>query len=420
MAIEVVVPRLGWSMDEGTFGQWLKREGELVERGDALFVLEGEKAAQDIESFDRGILRIPPDAPQPGDVVKVGQVLAFLVGENEAVPSSEKQEGKQGAGATPQASGDATSLTATLAVSRPSPPAPTRTRSRATPRARRLAEQLGVDWTTINGSGRAGRIRERDVAQAVRAREGAKPQANATATSQPVRTKGAPAPLAVSRLRQTIASRMLAGAHETAPVTLTTRCEATNLVALRQQFANARREADDIVPGYSDLIVKLASIALARHPLLASQWTDGQIIPPDGPHIAVAVDTEAGLVAPVIRDVDRLSVREVARELRQLADLARSGKLSAAQMQGGVFTVTNLGTYGVDAFTPIINLPQCAILGVGRIVREPAVVGEQIVPRDQITLSLTFDHRIVDGAPAARFLQDLCLGISNPAAWLVP
>ena len=124
MAIEVVVPRLGWSMDEGTFGQWLKREGELVERGDALFVLEGEKAAQDIESFDRGILRIPADAPQPGDVVKVGQVLAFLVGENEAVPSAEKREEKQGAGAKPQASGDATYPTATLAISRPSPPAP--------------------------------------------------------------------------------------------------------------------------------------------------------------------------------------------------------------------------------------------------------------------------------------------------------
>jgi pyruvate dehydrogenase E2 component (dihydrolipoamide acetyltransferase) len=420
MAIEVVVPRLGWSMDEGTFGQWLKRDGEFVERGQALFVLEGEKAAQDIESFDQGILRIPADAPQPGDVVKVGQVLAFLVDKGDRAPFEE-----EGAAlAKPQVSTSpdrAMAPSPTLAVSRESATRSLHTRSRAnaTPRARRLAEQLGVDWTTLNGSGRAGRVRERDVAKAASDREGAKPQASEGGLEQSRETKDSRAPLAVSRLRQTIASRMSAGAHETAPVTLTTRCDATNLVALREQFKAARREDDEAVPGYSDLIVKLSAVALERHPLLAAQWNEGKILPPAGFHIAVAVDTEGGLMAPVIRDVDRLSVRQVASEMRKLADLARTGKLSASQMQGGVFTVTNLGMFGVETFTPIINLPQCAILGVGRIVLEPALLGERIVPREQVSLSLTFDHRLVDGAPAARFFQELCTGIANPAAWLV-
>jgi pyruvate dehydrogenase E2 component (dihydrolipoamide acetyltransferase) len=137
-------------------------------------------------------------------------------------------------------------------------------------------------------------------------------------------------------------------------------------------------------------------------------------------HLSVAVDTDAGLVAPVVRDVDRLTLRQVAEQIRTLAGRARQGKLSADEMQLGVFTITNLGAFGIDAFTPIINMPQVAILGVGAIVREPAVVDGQIVVRDRLTLSLTFDHRVVDGAPAARFLKDLRQGIEQPAAWLVP
>jgi pyruvate dehydrogenase E2 component (dihydrolipoamide acetyltransferase) len=213
---------------------------------------------------------------------------------------------------------------------------------------------------------------------------------------------------------------MSAGAHETAPVTLTTRCDATNLVNLREQFRTAERGAEEIVPSYNDLLVKLTAMILTRHPLLAAQWGEREILLPEGFHISVAVDTEAGLLAPVVRDADRLTLRQIAAEMRNLSGLARSGKLSSEQMQGGVFTITNLGMLGIDAFTPIINLPQCAILGVGRIVCEPAVVNGQIVPRDQMTLSLTFDHRVVDGAPAARFLNDLRMAIEHPAAVLVP
>jgi pyruvate dehydrogenase E2 component (dihydrolipoamide acetyltransferase) len=226
--------------------------------------------------------------------------------------------------------------------------------------------------------------------------------------------------LAVSPIRRTIAARMLAGVHETAPVTLTTRCDATNLVSLRSQFRAAEGGGDEIVPDYNDLIVKLTATALERHPIMTAHWTDREIVFAQAIHISIAVDTDSGLLAPVVRDANALTLRQLATEIRRLANRARDGELSTDEMQQGVFTITNLGAFGIDAFTPIINLPQAAILGVGQIVREPAVVADQIVPRDQLTLSLTFDHRVVDGAPAARFLKDLRQGIEQPGAWLVP
>src|SRR5262245_49716988 len=423
MAIEIVVPRLGWSMDEGTFGEWLKKEGEFVKRGEALFVLEGEKSAQDIESFDEGILRLPPDAPQPGDVVKVGQVLAFLVAKGEAAPFEgappAKAVAKPQAPATVAGAEAASSVVGSHGGQRAT--SATTTHTRASPRARRRAEQAGVDLATVQGTGSTGRIRERDVIAVV------KPQANEVSTGRsdptakaPPVTHSARRTLAISPVRKTIAARMSAGVHETAPVTLTTRCDATNLVNLRDQFRDAERGATEAVPSYNELLVKLTAMTLEHHPLLAAQWTEREILLPDCIHVSFAVETEAGLLAPVIRDADKLTVRQIAAELRRLVDRARKGQLSADEMQGGVFTITNLGMFKIDSFTPIINLPQCAILGVGRIAREPAVVNDQIVPRDQMTLSLTFDHRVVDGAPAARFLNDLRLAIEHPAAVLVP
>jgi len=431
MAIEVVVPRLGWSMDEGTFGEWLKRDGEFVKAGQALFVLEGEKSAQDIESFDEGILRIPADGPRPGDTVKVGQVLAFLVQAGEAPPfdaastatvaggkdakppatAGESTHGKSPAAAVAAvvAGGFATSGAALKAAPAHTP------RVIASPRARRRAAQMGIDVTTLHGSGRTGRIRERDVLGA-----GAIPQATSGAANDAAAiSSDAPRTLAVSRLRQTLAARMLAGATETAPVTLTMRCDATNLVSLRSQF-RAAGSTGQIAPDYNDIIVKLTATALERHPIMTARWADREIVFAEGMHLAIAVDTDAGLVAPVVRDANRKTLRQVGEQIRELAGRARDGKLSADEMQQGVFTITNLGAFGVDAFTPIINLPQVAILGVGAIVREPAVVDDQIVIRDRLTLSLTFDHRVVDGAPAARFLKDLRQGIEQPGAWLVP
>jgi pyruvate dehydrogenase E2 component (dihydrolipoamide acetyltransferase) len=269
-----------------------------------------------------------------------------------------------------------------------------------TPRARRAARELGIDWRRLRGGGRSGRIRERDVRTA--------------ATAAPA---SAGRVLPPTPVRKVIAERMARSAHTAAPVTLTTAVDATNLVGLRAQFKAAGGEP---VPGYTDLIVKLTALVLRRHPQLNALWRDDGLFLSDAVHIGIAVDTDAGLLAPVLRDVAALAVRQVAEQSRALIEQARAQRLTAEQMQGGTFTVTNLGMHSIDAFTPIINLPQVAILGVGRITRQPAVVNEQIVPRDRLTLSLTFDHRAVDGGPAARFLDALRGAIEQPAAWLVP
>ncbi|MGH7222167.1 MAG: 2-oxo acid dehydrogenase subunit E2, partial [Gemmataceae bacterium] len=184
-------------------------------------------------------------------------------------------------------------------------------------------------------------------------------------------------------------------------------------------FKSAASQTDALVPSYTDVIVKLTAAALRQHPLLQAQWREDGLFVPERLDIAVAVDTEAGLLAPVLRSVDRLTLRQIAARSRELIEQARSYRLSADDMRDATFTVSNLGNFGIDAFTPIIHLPQCAVLGIGNIVREPVVRHNRIVPGNMLTLSLTFDHRVVDGAPAARFFQTLRSYVENPAPWII-
>jgi pyruvate dehydrogenase E2 component (dihydrolipoamide acetyltransferase) len=211
---------------------------------------------------------------------------------------------------------------------------------------------------------------------------------------------------------------MAESAQTVAAVTLTTEADASELVALREQMKAVLTPRGRLVPGYTDLIVKLTAVALQEHPLLNASWKESEIVIPDDIHIAVAVDTDAGLLVPVVRSVPFKSVEQIAGELRTLAEKAHSRQLSPDDLQGGTFTVTNLGMYGIDAFTPIVNLPQCAILGVGRIISKPAVHNDQVVPRAMMALSLTFDHRVVDGGPAARFLNTVREYVEQPYLWL--
>ena len=410
MAIEIRIPRLGWSMEEGTFLGWLKQDGDAVKSGDVLYELEGEKATQEIESLDAGILRIPPNAPAPGAVVAVGALLGYLVGDGEAIPvaastalesvahevarlSNPQRERGRGLQESPDPSSHGASSLADASGYN--------AEARhviASPRARRVAGELGVDWTGLHGSGRDGRVRERDVRQA------------ATEVGS-----------SLSPRRRVIADRMFASHQQTAPVTLTTRANATQLVRLRNTFKASREPG--IVPSYTDIVAKLLVTVLRQHPQLASRWAGDRLVVPgegDDLPIGIAVDTEDGLLVPVIHHVSTLSLRQLAERSRILIEQARAGKLSAADMQGGVFTITNLGAFGIDAFTPIINVPETAILGLGAIRREPvALDNDQITVRDHLTLSLTFDHRVTDGAPAARFLQTLRDAIENPAEWLL-
>jgi pyruvate dehydrogenase E2 component (dihydrolipoamide acetyltransferase) len=443
MAHEITIPRLGWSMEEGVFSGWLKQDGDAVRQGDPLFELEGEKAIQEIEAVDAGILRIPTNGPLPGSVVKVGAVVGYLVAEGESLPVGEtpdvaaidpgSKEFSEGTPSRPTESvaGNATMPPAAgpsvrrraresgVAIEQvagtgrggrilaedieraSSQPLPSPLPPVASPRARRVAAELEIDWTQLTGTGAGGRIREQDVLAARR-----------------------PSPagrrIPLTSRRKVIAQRMVASRQQTVPVTLTTKADAANLVNLREQFKITKGESP--IPGYQDIITKLVAGALRRHPLLGGRWDeDAIVLPADNEvHIGMAVDTEDGLLVPVLHNAAQLSLIELAAKSRKLISQARDGKLTAADMQGSVFTITNLGTYGIDAFTPIINVPETAILGLGAIRREPVVLDDGgIVSRHQITLSLTFDHRILDGAPAARFLQNIATAIANPSAALL-
>jgi len=392
MPIEVIIPRLGWSMDEGLFGEWLINDGDFVNVGDMLFVLEGEKALQEIESFDEGILHIPADAPQSGDTVAVGQRLAYLLAEGESPPAPDT---------TAPVAENVENVQPAHKPTQPTEPV-TRTANRvvASPRARRTARQLGVEWATIPGSGRNGRIRERDVIAAAQ---------QSPAQAGLPKTRGTLQP--PSKMRRTIAQRMLAAVQQTAPVTLTTKVDASQLFAARQRYKSSGAEN---APSYNDILVQLVANSLPQFPELNASWINDAVYTYDEINIAIATDTPQGLLAPVLRNATELSLEEIAAESQRLTEQARSGQLTEEQLSGGTFTITNLGMFDIDHFTPIINLPQTAILGIGRIADEPVIAGDKVIPGKTLSLSRTCDHRVIDGAPAARWLQRLSELILQP------
>jgi pyruvate dehydrogenase E2 component (dihydrolipoamide acetyltransferase) len=398
-------------MEEGTFVEWLKREGDRVEPGEALFGLESDKSAENIEAIDAGILRLVAESPRPGDRVKVGQVIACLLTEGECesgqIAGSVSDGKHSGAEQKAKSVSDGKRAVADASGSLAQQPAnPLLARRAITPRARRVARERGIDVNNLQGTGRNGRIRERDILAAA-------PEFLANEATE---GRQAGKLLPHTAIRRTVAARMVAGVTQAAPVTLFAKVDATSLVNLRRQLHSAWR---DQTPSISDLVMKLTAIALREHPLLQAQWREDGLFVPERIDIALGVDTESGLLAPVVRNVDQLTLRQLTAGTREQVALARAGKVSVEQMRDATFTVTNLGMFGIDAFTPIINLPQCAVLGIGRIVREPAEWEGSIVPRDRMTLSLTFDHRVVDGAPAARFLQTLAGRVEQPAGWLM-
>lgn len=455
MAIEILMPRLGWTMEEGTLVEWMKQDGDPVQPGDIMFTVESDKALNEVESFEEGIFRIPPDSDVVGKTVPVGTVLAYIVKVGEAAPFEQSgQEPRLTPSAEPEPVAEASAQPV------PVNNAKSHTQNGAmptiSPRARRVAQELGVEWVTLKGSGRSGRIVERDVRAAqVRAAAPAaqiSPVAKRAAedlgvdvgvlaaqmpgqriTREHVERAAQPAPVishpasnetrtAMPRVRQVIAERMSTSARTTAPVTLTTEVDATELVKMRQGLKATGQGDSRPVPSYNDLLAKLVAEALLAHPQLNARIDGDAIVTSEAVHMGFAVDTERGLIVPVVRDVQTKSVRQIAAEGVELVERAREGTLRSDEMTGGTFTITNLGMYEIDAFTPIINLPQCAILGVGRIVPKQVVVdveAERMAIRHMLFLSLTFDHRLVDGAPAARFLQQVKRYVEQPYLWLL-
>ncbi len=429
MPTQVLVPPLGQTVDTLSFAAWLKHEGERVQQGEALYVVETDKATLDVESPATGILSQVTAAP--GDQVKVLSPIAMILTDSEVSVQASLSHGSRvfvsprarrlaEAESVPLDQLDATgpegavverdvhaylaerraaeaqaarvAASAPLAAAQP-PPA-------ASPLARRLAEQNGLDLLQVPGSGPRGQITREDVAAAL-----AGQASNEQATPEPQPTEA----YSLSGIRAVIAERMSTSSRETAPVTLTAEADATEFVRLREKLT-----ADGVPVSYNDLLLYSLSKALHAHPRLNASLDGDSIKVWPQIDVGLAVDTERGLLVPVLRSVDRLGLAEIAARTRALTERARAGQCSPDELRGGTFTLTNLGMFGIDAFTPIINLPECAILGVGRIKTEPAWIGDHVEPRQKVWLSLTFDHRLMDGGPAARFLQTVVKFVEKP------
>jgi pyruvate dehydrogenase E2 component (dihydrolipoamide acetyltransferase) len=442
MAVEVVMPRLGWTATEGVLTAWLMPSGASVKPGDVLFAVEGDKAVEEIESLDGGILHIPQDAPQPGDTVPVGQLLAYILEDGEDPPAVPEGRAslRQGAAAPDLSVPGAVATVADHGSTDQARPA-------IGPRARKAALELGVDWTVLQGSGRTGRIVERDVRAAAEsppsdilsmspvARRLARElgvgmdvlsQAfpNVRITADMVRQIGVAAAEAqadtipYTPTRQAIAANLTESLARAAPVTLTTELNATELVRLRDHLkADARAD----VPTYNDLFLKILAHALQDHPVMNATVLEGGVRMNEQVDIGLAVHTDRGLLVPVVRHVHQKNLGQLHADTTDLIDRARTGNLKAQDMQGSTFTLTNLGAMDVDHFTPILPAGHTAILGLGRITVKPMVMDEarqDIGVGHAMALSLVFDHKAVDGAPAAGFLQRIKQFAERPYLWL--
>ncbi len=429
MANEITLPRLGWDMTEGALDSWRKKDGEFVQQGEILFEMEGDKAVQEVEALDSGYLRISPNAPKQGEKVPVGTVIGFLVPENELadfrLPGASLPEPVEQAASAPAAANVIAEKVEQVVVNAGDGH---KRRIYISPYAKKMADSLGVEWHAIKGSGLAGRIMAKDVEQAAllqkSSAQAAVPAVKMKAVAELVTAAPAPAGqrIEMTQIRKKIAEHMAFSAHTAAPVTLTSEVDATEMVALRKALKDDAGSSGQAVPSYNDLLAKLCSQALLEYPHVNARIEGDEIVQLAGVNVALAVDTERGLIVPVLRDVQAKNLRQIARESAVLIEKTRSGTVSYADLQGATFTITNLGMFDIDAFTPIIDLPQCAILGVGRIVAKQVVIdaeNERVAIRQRVVLSLTFDHRLIDGAQAAKFLQRVKKLVENPYLWLV-
>jgi pyruvate dehydrogenase E2 component (dihydrolipoamide acetyltransferase) len=388
--IEVTMPKFGLTMHEGTVQRYFKAVGEPVTAGEPLYEVETEKVLYEVESPASGVLALQLVAE--GDAVECGVAVAIIAEAGDDLAALAARYGN-GAAAKPAPPAPA----ADRARARPAAAAaPLAGRRPASPVARKLAAELQVDIDAVEGPGPGGRITREDVerAAAAPASAAAKPAARQPAAAVSAAAERTP----LRGTRKVIAERMHSSLRDTAQITITTEADVTAATELRARL----KQTFDVT--YTDMLVHAASRALVRHPRMNSHLEGAEIVTPREVNVGIAVALDEGLIVPIVCDAARKPLADIAIESRALGEKAHAGRLKLEDVTGGTFTVTNLGTYGVDAFTPILNQGETGILGAGRIMEKPAVYRGQIAQRAMMTLSLTFDHRVIDGAPAAEFL----------------
>lgn len=406
------MPRLSDTMEEGELSRWLKNVGDAVHRGDILAEIETDKATMDLEAFEDGILE--QQLVAPGTLVPIGQPLAIISsGSGTSAPVAPLTSEPEGAPSDTERARPAEVIPSVAEfVEAPTGPAighPIEGRLRASPLARLVAREQGIELDSIAGTGPQGRVVRADVEAAI-AERSAGPVAPASATAVAASADDEEIPL--GNIRKVTARRLMES--QTVPhFFLTSVVDVEKLIALRAEV-NASLAAKGVKVSLNDLLVAAAAVALREHPDANSSWGGDRLLRHGHVNIGIAVATDAGLLVPVVLDADRQSLTEIAQTTAMLAATARDGKLSLADMTGGTFTISNLGMFGIDQFTAVINPPEAAILAVGAAVPVPVLRDGELVEVPKMKITLTADHRVLDGATAAAFLRSLTETLERP------
>lgn len=418
---EVTMPRLSDTMSEGSVGRWLKKPGDTIENGEIIAEIETDKATMELQSFESGTLQ--QILVEEGKIVPIGQVIALIGDGAAAAPAAAPAQPPAAAPAQPAAAAAPDAPAAAPAAAAPAQPAADQ-HIKASPLARKLAAERGIDLRQVQGSGPGGRIIKENI-------ESFQPQA-----AQPAPAPAAPAPQAqpapapapnpaaepLGRMRRAIARAMNESKPGVPHIYVTVEIAMGAAMQLRKQINDS--SAAEVKVSVNDLVVKAAAKALVKLPAVNTSFAstaEGQpgLVAHSGVHISVAVALDDGLIAPVVRDADKKSIGTIAAEVKDMAGRARAGKIKQSELEGATFQVTNLGMYGVVEFGSIITVPQAASLAVGAVRQVPVVRDGQVVVGEVMNVTLSADHRIVDGAVAAQYLAELRALLEAPMRLLV-
>ncbi|MGP3562705.1 dihydrolipoamide acetyltransferase family protein [Geobacillus sp. BK01] len=414
MAVEIIMPKLGMSMEEGTVIEWLKKKGDPVKKGESVVVISSDKIEKDIEAPQDGVL-LEIVVEQDG-TAKVGNVIGYIGEQGEGINKAVKE--------------------AATAVMKEESEAASKHMRRVSPAARKLAREAGVDLRDVVGTGPKGRVTRADIEKAIQLKQQSLVNNNQPAPSHiesashpqqidsgkrelfqrdafPLQREGVTVK-PVTGMRKVIASRMFSSLQQTAQLTVHMRADVTKLVDLQEKLKDEWQDEPNTKWTVTDFIARAAILALQAHKQMNSLYRDGCVYTYDSIHLGIAVALEKGLVVPVIRHAEQLSLKELSQKVKECSVKARNGELSNEEMTGSTFTITSLGAYGVEFFTPVLNPPEVAILGVGTVTDIAVFEGDVIQRRKSLPLSLTFDHQVVDGAPASEFLGTIKRYLENP------
>ncbi len=423
MPIEILMPALSPTMTEGNLAKWLKKEGEGVKPGDVIAEIETDKATMEVEAVDEGTLGkiLVPEGSQG---VKVNQTIALLLGEGENAAALAKAPAPAAkpAAAAPASAPASAAAPQPAAAPAAAPKAPAESPSGrifASPLARRMAQQANLDLSRVNGTGPHGRIVKADIDAAL-ARgmpaASAAPAAKAPPPAPPAAGLPAFTEVPHSMMRKTIARRMTESKRDAPHFYLTLDCNIDRLLQLRQEI-NVKRDKDKI--SVNDFVIKAAALTLRQVPAANASWTDNAVRFYEAADVSVAVAISGGLITPIIRSADTKSLGAISAEMKDLAARAREGKLKPEEYQGGTFSVSNLGMYGIREFAAVINPPQGAILAVGAGEQRPVVKDGALAVATMMTCTLSVDHRAVDGAVGAEYLAAFRKLVEDPLAMLI-